>query len=179
MAAKTGKQSHLKGRRIEPTPISADTGLVDLVDGTMLAYNGARLREACQLFAKEMLESDVTVGLSLSGALTPAGLGVAALIPLVKAGFVDWIVSTGANLYHDAHFALGYSLHRGRHDADDVMLRDEGVVRIYDVFVDYGALLRTDDFIREVSKQPEFQRSMSTAAPVWRPTTIMRLGSAR
>jgi deoxyhypusine synthase len=85
------------------------------------------------------------------------------LIPLMEAGFVDWIISTGANLYHDAHFALGLALHRGRHDADDVELRDKGVVRIYDIFFDYNVLLSTDAFVREVSARPEFQRAMSSA----------------
>ena len=153
----------LGGSRIDPKPITGTETAAELIDNTFLAYNAGRLREGCRLFTESMLAGDGTVGMSLTGALTPAGLGMSTIIPLIEAGFVDWIVSTGANLYHDAHFALGYSLHRGRHDADDVMLRDEGVVRIYDVFVDYGALLRTDDFIREVSKQPEFQRSMSTA----------------
>ncbi len=153
----------LGGSRIDPKPITGTETAAELIDNTFLAYNAGRLREGCRLFTESMLAGDGTVGMSLTGALTPAGLGMSTIIPLIEAGFVDWIVSTGANLYHDAHFALGYSLHRGRHDADDVMLRDEGVVRIYDVFVDYGTLLRTDDFIREVSKQPEFQRSMSTA----------------
>src|SRR5262245_36281081 len=89
------------GRSIAPKPIDSKTSVVDLVEGTFLAYNAARLREGSQLFTKKMLEPDVTVGMSLTGALTPAGLGMAALIPLVEAGFVDWIVSTGANLYHD------------------------------------------------------------------------------
>src|SRR5438067_1720453 len=77
--------------------------VADLIDGTFLAYNAARLREACQLFTQKMLDSNVTVGMSLTGALTPAGLGMAAIIPLMASGFVDWIVSTGANLYHDTH----------------------------------------------------------------------------
>jgi len=76
---------------------------------------------------------------------------------------VDWIISTGANLYHDAHFALGLPMHRGTVAADDVELREHGVVRIYDIFFDYGVLLSTDAFVREVSARPEFQRPMSTA----------------
>ena len=51
--------------------------------------------------------------MSLTGAMTPAGLGMSSLIPLMEAGFVDWIISTGANLYHDAHFALGLAMHQG------------------------------------------------------------------
>ena len=73
-----------------------------------------------------MLEPDTTVGMTLTGAMTPAGLGMSCLIPLMEAGFVDWIISTGANLYHDAHFALGLAMHRGTPTADDVELRGQG-----------------------------------------------------
>ena len=98
-----------------------------------------------------MLEPEVTVGMSLTGAMTPAGLGMSTIIPLLEAGFVDWIISTGANLYHDAHFGLGLAMHQGTPFVDDVELREKGVVRIYDVFFDYNVLLSTDDFVREVS----------------------------
>src|ERR1043165_3388814 len=107
------KSKFLAGRRIDPAPITRRTTINQLVDEAFLAYNGARLREACQLFTNKMLEGDVTVGLSITGALTPAGLGISALIPLIQAGFVDWIISTGANLYHDTHFGIGLSLHQG------------------------------------------------------------------
>ena len=110
-----------------------------------------------------MLEPDVTVGLSITGALTPAGLGMAALIPLVEAGFIDWIVSTGSNLYPDAHFGLGLAMHRGSAQASDTVLRAEGVVRIYDIFFDYDVLLSTDAFFRQIIRAPEFQRCMSSA----------------
>ena len=53
--------------------------------------------------------------MSLAGALTPAGLGCSAIVPLIKAGFVDWIVATGANMYHDLHFAFNLPLHVGTH----------------------------------------------------------------
>ncbi len=154
---------YLRGQRIDPAPITGTERVADLVDNAFLAYNAGRLREACQLFTQRMLLPDTTVGMSLTGAMTPAGIGMSCLIPLMEAGFVDWIISTGANLYHDAHFALGLALHRGRHDADDVELRDKGVVRIYDIFFDYNVLLSTDAFVREVSARPEFQRAMSSA----------------
>ena len=160
---KQQKSRYLSRPKIDPKPIEAGISLVDLVDRTFLAYNGARLREACQLFAHKMLDDDVTVGVSLTGALTPAGLGISALIPLVEAGFIDWIVSTGANLYHDTHFGLGFTMHRGSHQVSDVELHDEGVVRIYDIFFDYEVLLKTDAFYREVVGAPEFQKSMSSA----------------
>jgi deoxyhypusine synthase len=154
---------YLRGQRIDPRGITGKETVADLVENAFLAYNAGRLREGCQLFTQRMLDPEVTVGLTLTGAMTPAGLGMSCLIPLMEAGFVDWIISTGANLYHDAHFALGLAMHRGSPGADDVELREKGVVRIYDVFFDYDVLLSTDRFIREVSARAEFQRSMSSA----------------
>jgi deoxyhypusine synthase len=154
---------YLRGPRIEPRPITGRETVAELVENAFLAYNAGRLRDACRLFTEKMLADDGTIGMSVTGALTPAGLGMSTVIPLIEAGFVDWIVSTGANLYHDAHFALGFAMHRGRPNADDVALREDGVVRIYDIFFDYRVLLRTDLFVREVSARPEFQRSMSSA----------------
>src|SRR3954464_1306017 len=113
----------LKGQRIDPRRIDGSETVAELIEGTFLAYNAARLREACQLFTEKMLEPDVTVGLSITGALTPAGLGMSALIPLIEGGFVDWIISTGANLYHDTHFGLGLAMHRGNAQESDVVLR--------------------------------------------------------
>jgi deoxyhypusine synthase len=159
----TSRKDFLRGARIDPRPITGKETIPELVDNAFLAYNAGRLAEACRLFTERMLESDVTVGMSLTGAMTPAGLGMSTIIPLMEAGFVDWIVSTGANLYHDAHFGLGLSMHKGSPFADDVELREHGVVRIYDIFFDYEVLLSTDAYIREVSARPEFQRSMSTA----------------
>jgi len=153
----------LRGKKIDPRRVDGTESVVDLVDGTFQAYNSGRLREACQLFTDKMLESDVTVGLTLTGALTPAGLGMSCLIPLIEAGFVDWIISTGANLYHDTHFGLGLAMHRGNPAESDIVLREEGVVRIYDIFFDYDVLLSTDAFFRKIIRAPEFQRAMSSA----------------
>ncbi len=148
--------------RLNPLGVGKDISAADLIDQVMLAYNGGRLREASQLLAKKMLPRDGFIGMSLTGALTPAGLGKSCLIPLMKAGFVDWIVSTGANLYHDLHFGLDMKLHSGSPFLDDVKLHEDGVIRIYDVLFDYNVLLDTDAFVREVIQGPEFQRPMGT-----------------
>ena len=160
---KKKKSRFLSGKRIDPTPIGPKTDLAELIDESFMAYNAARLREACQLFTRKMLEPDVTIGVTLTGALTPAGLGISALIPLIKAGFIDWIISTGANLYHDTHFGIGLSLHQGDAKLDDRVLREEEVVRIYDIFFDYSVLLDTDSFFRRLIEGEEFQRTMSSA----------------
>src|SRR5688572_10268565 len=148
--------------RLLPEPIRKGISAADLVDSAFKAYNGGRLAEACRLFTQKMIADNGTVGMSLTGALTPAGLGKAAIIPLLKAGFVDWIISTGANLYHDMHYGLGMELFSGSPFLNDVTLRHEGIIRIYDVLFDYDVLLDTDAFVRQVIQGPEFQRSMGT-----------------
>jgi deoxyhypusine synthase len=157
------RHQYLGGAPIDPKPITGAMTVAELVEQSFLAYNAARLREACQLFVEKMLADDVTIGMSLTGALTPAGLGMSAIIPLIENGFVDWIVSTGANLYHDTHFGIGLKLHRGNPQISDVVLREEGVVRIYDIFFEYDVLLSTDEFYRKMIEGLEFQRDMSTA----------------
>jgi deoxyhypusine synthase len=148
--------------RLLPAPARKGISAADLVDGAFKAYNGGRLAEACRLFTEKMVAGEGLVGMSLTGALTPAGLGKSCLVPLIKAGLVDWIISTGANLYHDLHYGLGMELYAGSPFLDDVQLRHEGVIRIYDVLFDYDVLLDTDAFVRQVIQGPEFQRAMGT-----------------
>ena len=151
------------GRKLDPTPLVGDVTVSELVDGYFLAYNAARLREATHVFTRQMLEPDVTVCLTLSGALTPTGLGAGALVPLVDAGFVDWVIATGANLYHDLHRSLGFELFQASPFLDDVQLKDLKLIRIYDIVFDQDVLLESDAFVRRVLAAPEFQRRMSTA----------------
>ncbi|MBD2312922.1 deoxyhypusine synthase [Desertifilum sp. FACHB-1129] len=155
--------SKLLNHRIAPSPMPTEIGVVDLIDGYFTAYNSARLREICHLLTREVMQPGVTVGVSLSGAMTPAGFGVGVLAPLIRNGFIDWMISTGANLYHDMHYGLGMSLYAGSPFADDVKLRDEGRIRIYDIVFGYDVLLQTDAFIREILRAPAFQKRMGTA----------------
>ena len=157
------KSKFLSGAKIAPARVSGDMKVAELIDNAFLAYNAGRLQEGCRLFTERMLDDDVTIGVTLTGALTPAGLGMSTLIPLIEAGFIDWIITTGANLYHDTHFGLGLEMHKGSHAVSDIVLREEEVVRIYDIFFDYSVLLDTDAFFRQIIRAPEFQRTMSSA----------------
>ena len=157
------KAAYLSGQRILPAALTGSEPLGGVLSETFLAYNAARLREGCDLFTRRMLDPDVTVGMSLAGALTPAGLGASCIVPLIEAGFVDWIVATGANLYHDLHFAFDLPLHVGRRHVSDVDLRASGVVRIYDILFDYEVLAETDRRLRTMLTGPEFDRAMGSA----------------
>jgi len=156
------KHSYLSGKRVLPKPITKKSSVSSVIDN-MDAYNGGRLRAACQLLTEKYSQKDVTIGLSIAGALTPAGLGPSTIIPLMNHGFVDWLVSTGANMYHDMHFALNMPLFRGTHEVDDVDLHEKGVTRIYDILFDYqDVLMATDRILRKIMLRPEFQKEMGT-----------------
>jgi deoxyhypusine synthase len=156
------KQKYLAGKRILPEPIGKDTDVVKLIDN-MDAYNGGRLRAACHLLRDKYSQEDVTIGLSLAGALTPAGLGPSTIIPLMNHGFVDWVVATGANMYHDLHFAFNLPMFRGSPNVDDADLRAKGVTRIYDILFDYeDVLMETDRRLRQILVRPQFQKEMGT-----------------
>ena len=81
------KNPFLRGKRIDPEPIHPQLKIPELIDQVFCAYNAARLREACHLYAEQMLNEDVTVGMTLSGALSPAGLGISTFVPLIEMGF--------------------------------------------------------------------------------------------
>ncbi|MEY3990546.1 MAG: hypothetical protein RI985_1627 [Chloroflexota bacterium] len=151
------------GVKLAPKPITPGLSIKDLVDNHFYSYNAGRLREACQLFARKIAQPDVTIGVTLSGALTPTGLGTASIVPLIRAGLVDWVVSTGANLYHDMHRSLGFELFGGSPFSDDIALREQNIIRIYDILFDQKVLLESDDFLRRCIAEPEFQKPMSTA----------------
>ncbi len=134
---------------LKPVAIDGQMTVSNLIDQCMVSFNARQLRAACRLYAEVLAQNNTRIGLSLSGALIPAGLGGSCLAPMLRLGFVDWIVSTGANLYHDIQMALGFEMHAGAAFTDDTMLRDDGVVRIHDLYFDAQALFDTDKFIRD------------------------------
>src|SRR6187455_1319802 len=121
-----------------------------LIDEGFQAFNAARLGEACRIFSERMLDpdEDTTIGLTIAGAMTPAGIG-GCVVEMMDRGLVDFIISTGANLYHDLHHALNFTLHRGSPFVDDVELYEQGIIRIYDVLFPATVLLETDAYIRD------------------------------
>jgi deoxyhypusine synthase len=141
---------YLTGKAITYYRPRGSADVRQLIDGGFQAFNAGRLSEACHIFADKMLspENDTTIGLTVAGALTPAGLGGCA-IELMERGLVDFIISTGANLYHDLHYALNFTLHRGSPFLDDVELYEQGIIRIYDVLFPATVLLETDSYIRD------------------------------
>jgi len=154
----------LAGRPIEPAKVSPGMGVEKLVECYRgMGYNARRLAEACETFQK-MIEEEATICLTLSGAMTPVGMS-GVLMSLMEAGFVDWMTSTGANLYHDLHRTFDLPMVQGQFDADDNALGRAGIARIYDVFIhDDKTLLPTDEIVRRVFEKRAMPERFSTAA---------------
>ncbi len=159
---KSGKSTYLGGKRITPEPITSKYTVTDLIEKTFNAYNAGRVKDACKLLVRKYAQPDVTTGMSLAGALTPAGMQ-SSIIALMEHGFIDWIVATGANMYHDMHYAFDLPLYEGTPNVDDCALKKAGVTRIYDVLFDYeDVLMETDRRLRKMLAGREFQREMGT-----------------
>jgi deoxyhypusine synthase len=158
------KSKALSGRPIRYYRPRGSAELRHLIDEGFQAFNAARLGEACRIYTDKMLlpEHDTTIALTIAGAMTPAGLG-GCVVELMERGLVDFVVSTGANLYHDLHYALNFTLHRGSPFVNDVELYDEGVIRIYDVLFPATVLLETDAYVREFLERWGCNQPVSTA----------------
>ena len=162
--ARKGRASYVSGRPIRYYRPRGSTDVRQLIEEGFQAFNAARLGEACRIFADKMLlpEHDTTIGLTVAGALTPAGLG-GCMVELMERGLVDFVISTGANLYHDLHYALNFTLHRGSPFVNDVELYEEGVIRIYDVLFPATVLLETDAYVRDFLVRWGVNSPVSTA----------------
>ena len=158
------RQSFLTGKPIKYYRPKGSQEIRHLIDEGFQAFNAGRLSEAAQIFADKMLDpaNDTTIGLTVAGALTPAGLG-GCVIEMMDRGLVDFIISTGANLYHDLHYALNFTLHRGSPFLDDVALYEDGVIRIYDVLFPATVLLETDAYIRDFIERSGLNEPIATA----------------
>ncbi|MDO8601255.1 MAG: deoxyhypusine synthase [bacterium] len=145
------KNPFLSGKKIFAGKLKKGLKVSELVENYFQAYNSARLNEACRLLVGKMLnrKNDATIGITLAGAITPAGMS-GQIVSMMEKGFIDFIIATGANLYHDTHFALNFPLHKGTHQIDDTVLYKHGVVRIYDVFLTTDTLLNTDKFTLKI-----------------------------
>jgi deoxyhypusine synthase len=146
------------GNKIDPPEISASMTVSDLIDVFgKTGYNARRLAEAAEIMIK-MMESDATVCLTIAGAMTPIGFGKI-ISTMIENGFIDWIVTTGANVYHDLHFAYDLPVRQGHFDVDDDTLYSKQIVRIYDVYIKEIGTLQAQDTIMQKDVQDIYKKN--------------------
>ena len=150
-----------KARKVMPKPITGKETAHQLLEHAFGAYVGRQERTAYELMRRSIQE-DCSIFLTLSGAMTPAGLHQSCIIPLIQAGVISALTTTGANLYHDAHRIIGHAIREVNPNAGDLALRLARVIRIYDLGFWEEALLDTDKLFSALMQGPDYQRKMTT-----------------
>jgi deoxyhypusine synthase len=163
------KKHTFTGKKIEPPNIYSGMTVSQLIDffGST-GYNARRLAEAAEIM-KDMIGTNSTICLTLAGAMTPIGIGKT-IGTMIANGFIDWIVTTGANVYHDLHFAYDLPVRQGHFEVDDDILYSKQIVRIYDVYIKEIETLQSQDYIiqNEIKKKSkEIPKVASTADIVY------------
>ncbi len=141
---------------LTPTdPVVPSRDVADLLDGMgRTGFQGRRLSESFSIWSDMIQDADCTILLGLSGAMIPAGMQ-RVLMTLAKRHYIDAIVSTGANVFHDLCEHFGIRHYRGNPHVDDAELFSRGIDRIYDVFA-YEEEFRSVD-----ARVAEFARSVA------------------
>lgn len=136
---------HLNIREFDATP------LITAYEG--MAFQARNLSRAAKIYDRMLADKDCTVILTLAGSMVSAGLKMA-VVDMLENNMVDAIVSTGANIVDQDFFeALGFKHYQGRPDADDNTLRELGIDRIYDTYIDEEQLRICDNTIAEIAEQ--------------------------
>src|SRR6476620_3211798 len=166
MAKRSWRRDNLRGayskaRRVNPKPITGKESPEELLEHSFGAYVGRQERIGFELMRKSV-EENCSIFLTLSGAMTPAGLHQSCIIPLIERGIISAITTTGANLYHDAHRIIGHGIREVNPNAGDLQLRLARIIRIYDLGFWEEALLDTDRLFSAIIRGPEFQKKMTT-----------------
>jgi deoxyhypusine synthase len=168
--ASTDKQNLRKGferaRDVHPVGITGREAPADIIEKMFPAYVGRQERTAFELMRRSS-QDDTCTFMTMSGAMTPAGLHQSCIIPLIERGLIDCLTTTGANLYHDAHRIIGHRIREIDPNAGDLAYRLARVIRIYDLGFREETLLETDKLFSALLLKPEYQKKMTTAELHW------------
>src|SRR3989338_4836567 len=146
---------------VSPFEIDHNLKLKDILEAMgRTAFQGRCLSSAFKIW-KRMLKTDTTIFLGLSGAMVPAGMRKI-IKYLIESRLIDCLVSTGANLFHDAHETRGHFHWQTDACANDLKLRKERLDRIYDVLGSDREFCETDRFIATFASTLDKTRAYTT-----------------
>lgn len=134
-----------------------------------ISFQGRNLASVQDVWER-MLADNTTIFMGLAGAMVPAGMRKI-IAYLIEKRYIDCLVSTGANLFHDIHESLGKYHYIGSKEADDKKLLEEGIDRIYDTFAREEEFRDTDEFLNR------FAASVDTGEPISTREFFFRLGT--
>jgi deoxyhypusine synthase len=148
------KKSRFLQTPIEPFAVEAGLTADEILTRMeRISFQGRSLATAHRIWRK-MLEDDVTIFMGMAGALSAGGLRLI-VAHLITHRYIDCLVSTGANLYHDLHETRGQHHYLGSPHADDAMLAKDRIDRVYDTFASEEEFIGNDNWIADFAASLE------------------------
>src|SRR5678809_577968 len=148
------KKSRFLQTPIEPFAVEAGLTADEILSRMeRISFQGRSLATAHRIWRK-MLEDDVTIFMGMAGALSAGGLRLI-VAHLITHRYIDCLVSTGANLYHDLHETRGRHHYLGSAHADDAMLAADRIDRVYDTFASEEEFIENDNWIADFAASLE------------------------
>src|SRR5256714_2996748 len=148
------KKSRFLQTPIEPFAVESGLTAEDILSRMeRISFQGRNLATAHRIWQR-MLADDVTIFLGMAGALSAGGLRLI-VAHLIAHRYVDCLVSTGANLYHDLHETRGQHHFIGSPQADDAALAEERIDRVYDTYADEEEFISNDNWIADFAASLE------------------------
>ena len=142
------KKSRFLGVPVEPFEVSPNMSADEILARMeRVSFQGRNLAAARRIWEK-MLAGDCTIFLGAAGALSAGGMRML-IAHLIQHRYVDCLVSTGANLYHDLHETRGHRHYLGSPCADDVKLQDDRIDRVYDTYASEDEFVENDEWIAD------------------------------
>ncbi len=142
------KKSRFLGVPVEPFEVSPNMSADEILARMeRVSFQGRNLAAARRIWEK-MLAGDCTIFLGAAGALSAGGMRML-IAHLIQHRYVDCLVSTGANLYHDLHETRGHRHYLGSPSADDVKLQDDRIDRVYDTYASEDEFVENDEWIAD------------------------------
>lgn len=143
---------HFLDTPVDPFPVDGSLNARQLLERmAKTSFQGRNLGTALSIW-RQMVEDEAYIFFGLAGAMVPAGMR-RVIVFLLHNGLIDCLVSTGANLFHDCHETLGRKHFQGSAAADDEILREHQVDRIYDTFASDREFQQTDRFIAQFASE--------------------------
>src|SRR5438093_4969602 len=148
------KKSRFLQTPIEPFVVDAGLTAADMLSRMeRISFQGRNLATAHRIWLK-MLDDDVTIFLGMAGALSAGGLRMI-VAHLIANRYIDCLVSTGANLYHDRHETRGQHHFLGSPHADDAALAEDRIDRVYDTYASEEEFIGNDNWIADFALSPD------------------------
>lgn len=133
------------------------------------SFGAGRLAIACNIFERMVRDEECTIYLALAGAAVPAGLRTI-ITNLIRKRLIDALITTAANMVHDFIEAIGGHHYKGHWAANDFLLYQYHIYRIYDIFVPEEDFIKMDyqctEMFTEIAKEANGQ-SLSSHELAW------------